>query len=67
MDWRRRERDLDAELRAHLEMAAQDARERGESVEAARAAAGELTELSKAAHGAAPDERAGKRRERGSH
>jgi predicted permease len=39
MDWRRRERDLDAELRAHLEMAAQDARERGESPEAARAAA----------------------------
>jgi putative ABC transport system permease protein len=33
---RRRERDLDAELRAHLEMAAQDARARGDSTEAAR-------------------------------
>jgi putative ABC transport system permease protein len=41
MRWnlRRRERDLDAELRAHLEMAAQDARARGESAEAARLAA----------------------------
>src|SRR5580658_3467604 len=39
MDWRRRERDLEAELRAHLEMAAQDARARGESPEAARLAA----------------------------
>src|SRR6202522_4631101 len=41
MRWnrRRRERDLDAELRAHLEMAAQDARERGETAEAARLAA----------------------------
>jgi hypothetical protein len=39
MDLRRRERDLDAELRAHLEMAAQDARARGESAEAARLAA----------------------------
>src|ERR1700721_749240 len=36
MDWRRRERDLDAELRAHLEMAAEDARARGQSAEAAR-------------------------------
>jgi predicted permease len=41
MRWnpRRRERDLDAELRAHLEMAAQDARARGESADAARLAA----------------------------
>ena len=41
MRWnrQRRERDLDAELRAHLEMAAQDARTRGESTEAARLAA----------------------------
>jgi putative ABC transport system permease protein len=39
MDWRRRERDLEAELRAHLEMAAQDARARGQSAEAARLAA----------------------------
>src|ERR1700678_524276 len=41
MRWnrRRRERDLDAELRAHLEMAANDAHARGESVEAARLAA----------------------------
>jgi putative ABC transport system permease protein len=41
MRWnrRRRERDLDAELRAHLEMAAQDARTRGDSTEAARLAA----------------------------
>jgi hypothetical protein len=28
MNWKRRERDLDAELRAHLEMAADDARAR---------------------------------------
>jgi predicted permease len=41
MRWNRRrcERDLDAELRAHLEMAAHDARARGESAEAARLAA----------------------------
>src|SRR3984957_9576045 len=39
MNWKRREGDLDAELRAHLEMAAQDARARGESAEAARVAA----------------------------
>ncbi len=39
MDRKRRERDLDAELRAHLEMAAADARERGESADAARLAA----------------------------
>jgi predicted permease len=41
MRWnlRRRNLDLDAELRAHLEMAAQDARARGESPEAARLAA----------------------------
>src|SRR5580658_5475441 len=39
MDWRRRERDLEAELRAHLEMAAQDAPASGESPEAARLAA----------------------------
>src|SRR5580698_5303665 len=39
MGRKRRERDLDSELRAHLEMAAQDARERGESPEAARLAA----------------------------
>src|SRR5580693_5056303 len=39
MDRRRRERDLDAELRAHLEMAAEDARQRGASAEAARLAA----------------------------
>jgi hypothetical protein len=36
---RRRNLDLDAELRAHLEMAAIDARARGESTEAARLAA----------------------------
>jgi putative ABC transport system permease protein len=36
---KRRERDLDAEVRAHLEMAANDARARGESAEAARLAA----------------------------
>jgi predicted permease len=39
MNWKRRERDLDAELRAHLEMAAHDARTRGDSTEAARLAA----------------------------
>jgi predicted permease len=41
MRWnpRRRNLDLDAELRAHLEMAAQDARARGESADAARLAA----------------------------
>jgi hypothetical protein len=41
MRWnrRRREREFDAELRAHLEMATQDARARGESTEAARLAA----------------------------
>lgn len=39
MTWKRRERDLDAEVRAHLEMAANDARARGESAEAARLAA----------------------------
>src|SRR5580698_8328322 len=39
MNWQRRERDLDAELRAHLEMAAEDARARGSSAEAARLAA----------------------------
>src|SRR5580698_9417885 len=39
MGRKRRERDLDAELRAHLEMAAQDARARGESAEVARLAA----------------------------
>jgi len=39
MGRKRRESDLDAELRAHLEMAAQDARERGQSAEAARLAA----------------------------
>src|SRR5580700_1009333 len=39
MGRKRRERDLDAELRAHLEMAATDARGRGESAEAARLAA----------------------------
>ena len=43
------------------------ARYRSIEAQATRAAAGELTELSKAAHGALPDERAGKRRERGSH
>jgi putative ABC transport system permease protein len=37
MNWRRR--DLEAELRAHLEMAANDARARGESTETARLAA----------------------------
>jgi len=36
---RRRNLDLDAELRAHLEMAAHDARTRGDSTEAARLAA----------------------------
>jgi putative ABC transport system permease protein len=41
MRWnlRRRNLDLDAELRAHLEMSANDARARGESPEAARLAA----------------------------
>jgi len=39
MNWKRRERDLDSELRAHLEMAATDARARGESADAARLAA----------------------------
>jgi putative ABC transport system permease protein len=39
MNWKRRERDLDSELRAHLEMAANDARARGESADAARLAA----------------------------
>src|SRR6202041_1585132 len=39
MNWKRRNLDLDAELRAHLEMAANDARARGESPEAARLAA----------------------------
>jgi putative ABC transport system permease protein len=39
MNWKRRERDLDAEVRAHLEMAANDARARGESADAARLAA----------------------------
>src|ERR1700721_1221089 len=39
MNWKRRERDLDSELRAHLEMAANDARSRGESADAARLAA----------------------------
>jgi putative ABC transport system permease protein len=39
MNWKRRERDLDSELRAHLEMAAHDARARGESADAARMAA----------------------------
>src|ERR1700735_1760987 len=39
MDWRKRERDLDDEVRAHLEMAANDARARGESADAARLAA----------------------------
>jgi putative ABC transport system permease protein len=39
MNWKRRERDLDAEVRAHLEMAANDARARGQSAEAARLAA----------------------------
>jgi macrolide transport system ATP-binding/permease protein len=39
MGRKRRESDLDAELRAHLAMAAQDARERGQSAEAARLAA----------------------------
>jgi putative ABC transport system permease protein len=39
MNWKRRERDLDSELRAHLEMAADDARARGGSVDAARLAA----------------------------
>ena len=43
------------------------ARYRSIEAQATRAAAGELTELSKAAHGVLPDERAGKRRERGSH
>jgi putative ABC transport system permease protein len=39
MSRNRRERDLDAELRAHLELAAGDARARGESAEAASLAA----------------------------
>ena len=39
MNWKRRERDLDSELRSHLEMAATDARARGESADAARLAA----------------------------
>ncbi|MGA3241202.1 MAG: ABC transporter permease [Bryobacteraceae bacterium] len=39
MNWKRRERDLDAELRAHLEMSANDARARGESADAAHLAA----------------------------
>ena len=39
MNWKRRERDLDSELRAHLEMAANDARSRGDSADAARLAA----------------------------
>jgi putative ABC transport system permease protein len=39
MKSKRRERDLDAEVRAHLEMAANDARERGDSAETARLAA----------------------------
>jgi len=39
MNWKRRERDLDAEVRAHLEMAANDAQARGESAEAGRLAA----------------------------
>src|SRR5580704_6580059 len=39
MHRRRRERDLEAELRAHLEMAANDAHARGQSPEAARLAA----------------------------
>ena len=39
MNWKDREKDLDSELRAHLEMAAGDARARGESADAARLAA----------------------------
>ena len=42
------------------------ARFRTIEAQAAHAAAGELTELTKAAHGALPDERPAKRRERGS-
>ena len=42
------------------------ARFRSIEAQAAHAAAGELTELTKAARGALPDERSGKRRERGS-
>ena len=39
MNWKRRERDLDEEVRAHLEMSTDDGRARGQSAEAARLAA----------------------------
>jgi len=42
------------------------ARFRNIEAQAAHAAGGELTELTKAAHGALPDERSGRRRERSS-
>src|SRR5690242_3358368 len=39
LPWRRRDEELDEEIRSHLEMAIQDRMQRGESAEAARRAA----------------------------